>query len=66
GGGESLARALEKLEISAKKIPMNVNPAQASMYIVNPLSGRRVNFARLFSTHPSTQERIARLRDWRP
>ncbi len=66
GGGESLARALEKLEISAKKIPMNVNPAQATMYIVNPLSGRRVNFARLFSTHPSTQERIARLRDWRP
>ena len=66
GGGESLARALEKLEVSAKKIPMNVNPAQASMYIVNPLSGRRVNFARLFSTHPSTQERIARLRDWRP
>ncbi|MDQ3662166.1 MAG: zinc metalloprotease HtpX [Actinomycetota bacterium] len=66
GGGESLARALEKLEVSAKRIPMNVNPAQASMYIVNPLSGRRVNFARLFSTHPSTQERIARLRDWRP
>lgn len=66
GSGDSLARALEKLEVSAKKIPMNVNPAQASMYIVNPLSGRRVNFARLFSTHPSTQERITRLRDWRP
>jgi heat shock protein HtpX len=66
GDGESLARALEKLEVSAKRIPMNVNPAQASMYIVNPLSGRRVNFARLFSTHPSTQERITRLRDWRP
>jgi heat shock protein HtpX len=66
GSGHSLARALEKLEVSAKRIPMNVNPAQASMYIVNPLSGRRVNFARLFSTHPSTQERIARLRDWRP
>ncbi|MBA2365429.1 MAG: zinc metalloprotease HtpX, partial [Actinobacteria bacterium] len=61
GDGESLARALEKLEVSAKRIPMNVNPAQASMYIVNPLSGRRVNFARLFSTHPSTQERITRL-----
>jgi len=66
GDGESLARALEKLEVSAKRIPMNVNPAQASMYIVNPLSGRRVNFARLFSTHPSTQERITRLREWRP
>jgi heat shock protein HtpX len=66
GSGDSLARALQKLEVSAKRIPMNVNPAQASMYIVNPLSGRRVNFARLFSTHPSTQERITRLRDWRP
>lgn len=66
GSGESLARALEKLEISAKRIPMNVNPAQATMYIVNPLSGRRVNFARMFSTHPSTEERIARLRAWRP
>jgi heat shock protein HtpX len=66
GSGDSLARALQKLEVSAKRIPMNVNPAQASMYIVNPLSGRRVNFARMFSTHPSTQERIARLRDWRP
>jgi heat shock protein HtpX len=45
---------------------MNVNTAQATMYIVNPLSGRRVNFARMFSTHPSTEERIARLRTWRP
>ena len=59
---EPLARALEKMQIAAKKIPMNVNPAQASMYIVNPLSGRQVNFARLFMTHPPTEERIARLR----
>ena len=66
GNGESLARALEKLELSAKRIPMNVNPAQATMYIVNPLSWRPVNFARLFSTHPSTQERIERLKAWRP
>ena len=41
---------------------MNVNPAQATMYIVNPLSGRKVNFASLFSTHPPAEERIARLR----
>ena len=59
---EPLARALEKMQLAAKKIPMDVNPAQASMYIVNPLSGRQVNFARLFMTHPPTEERIARLR----
>ena len=59
---EPLARALEKMQLAAKKIPMDVNPAQASMYIVNPLSGRRVQFANLFMTHPPTEERIARLR----
>ena len=59
---EPLARALEKMQLAAKKIPMDVNPAQASMYIVNPLSGRRVQFANLFTTHPPTEERIARLR----
>jgi heat shock protein HtpX len=41
---------------------MDVNPAQASAYIVNPLTGRKVNFANLFSSHPPTAERIARLR----
>ncbi len=37
------------------------------MFIVNPLSGRRVNFANLFMTHPPTEQRIARLRsgEWR-
>jgi heat shock protein HtpX len=62
GEGESLARALEKLELGARRIPMDVNPAQAQAYIVNPLTGRRVQFANLFRTHPSTEERIARLR----
>ena len=62
GNGEPLARALEKLDAAAKQIPMNVNPAQATMYIVNPLTGRKVNFAKMFSTHPPTEERIARLR----
>jgi heat shock protein HtpX len=66
GNGEALARALEKLHASAKQVPMNVNPAQASMYIVNPLTGRKVNFAGLFSTHPPAEERVRRLRDWRP
>jgi len=62
GDGEPLARALEKIDAYARRVPMNVDPAQASAYIVNPLTGRRVTFAQLFSTHPPTEERIARLR----
>lgn len=60
GTGEPLARALEKLEAGAQRIPSHVNPAEASAYIVNPLSGRQLG--RLFSTHPPAAERIARLR----
>lgn len=66
GGGEPLARALEKMEVAARQVPMKVNPAQASAYIVNPLSGRKANMASLFSTHPPTAQRIERLRGWRP
>jgi heat shock protein HtpX len=62
GTGEPLARALEKLEVAAKQIPMDIAPAQAQAYIVNPLTGREVKFANLFRTHPETSERIARLR----
>ena len=65
GSGEPLARALEKMEVAAKQIPMKVNPAQAQAYIVNPLTGRKANFARMFSSHPPTGERIERLRRWR-
>ncbi len=60
GTGEPLASALEKLELGAQRIPVNVNPAQAQAYIVNPL--RTQSMARLFSTHPDTAERVARLR----
>ena len=69
GSGQSLARALERIEIMASRMPMNVSPAQAQAYIHNPLAefqhqrrGTGVNLARLFSTHPSTEERIRRLR----
>ncbi|MBU3690132.1 MAG: protease HtpX [Acidimicrobiales bacterium mtb01] len=69
GSGQSLARALERIEIMATRMPMNVSPAQAQAYIHNPLAefqnqrrGTGVNLARLFSTHPSTDERIRRLR----
>ncbi|GIU85679.1 MAG: protease [Acidimicrobiia bacterium] len=62
GTGEPLARALEKIEGYARRVPMDVDPAHASAFIVNPLTGRRVQFANLFTTHPPTQERIRRLR----
>lgn len=62
GSGEPLARALLKLDRAASTIAMPVQPAQAHKYIVNPLAGRRVRFASLFSTHPPIDERVARLR----
>jgi heat shock protein HtpX len=62
--GRPLANALLKLEEYNKQIPMQVNPAQAQMYIVNPLSAE--GFTRLFSTHPPIQERVARLMAMKP
>ncbi len=59
GHPQSLASALQQLEISNRQHPMKVNPATAQMYIVNPLSGGQL--ANLFSTHPPMQERIKRL-----
>jgi heat shock protein HtpX len=65
GNPEPLARALQKIEAYAKQVPMNVDPAQATAYIINPLTGRKVQFANLFSTHPPTEERVKRLREFR-
>jgi heat shock protein HtpX len=62
GTGEPLARALEKIEGYAKRIPMQVDPAHAQAYIVNPLSGQKIQFANLFRTHPPTEDRVNRLR----
>ena len=62
GSGEPLARALLKLEGYAHQMPMAVNPNQASNYIINPFGGLKRNMSSLFSTHPPTQERVARLR----
>ncbi|MGZ6964205.1 MAG: M48 family metalloprotease, partial [Acidimicrobiia bacterium] len=62
GTGEPLARALEKIEAYAKRVPMDVSPAQATAYIVNPFTGRQVQFANLFMTHPPTADRVRRLR----
>jgi heat shock protein HtpX len=60
GNPESLARALEKLEMATSMRPLQVNPAVSSLFIVNPLRG--VNLGGLFSTHPPIEERIRRLR----
>jgi heat shock protein HtpX len=58
----ALAGALSKLDAYAHRIPMQVNPAAAQLAIVNPLAGGRgMGLLRLFSTHPPTEERIARL-----
>jgi heat shock protein HtpX len=67
GDGEPLAQALLKLESYANRMPVAVNPSQASNYIVNPFGGRNINFSKLFSTHPPVQDRVARLRSqsWR-
>jgi heat shock protein HtpX len=61
GNPQYLASALQKIESYASRVPMNINPAQASAYIVNPLTGRNVQFARLFMTHPPTADRVAAL-----
>lgn len=62
GDPEALARALEKLSQGAELVPSEAaQPATASLYIVNPLSGARV--ARLFSTHPPMEDRVERLRE---
>jgi heat shock protein HtpX len=60
GRPRQLASALEKLADHNAQRPMDVNPASAQMYIVNPLKSS--SLAGLFSTHPPMEERISRLR----
>ena len=59
GNPLSLASALRKLDMKAKQIPMEASPSSAHLFIVSPLTGG--GFARLFSTHPPIEDRIARL-----
>ena len=59
-----LASALQKIEAAAREIPneqAEENPASASLYIINPLSGQGMD--NLFSTHPNTENRIAALQE---
>ena len=61
GCPRELAGALQKLDAYARRIPMNVPPAAEPLAQVNPFSANRTGFAKLFSTHPPTEERVARL-----
>ncbi len=57
----SLANALRRLDHMARRIPMNVAPAAAPLAQVNPLAAMG-GVASWFSTHPPTEERVARLK----
>jgi len=59
GSPRGLARSLQKLEAANRRIPMWVPDAQGSLFIVQPLTGS--DLSKLFSTHPSTKDRVARL-----
>ena len=56
-----LANALRRLDALAHRIPMEVAPAAAPLAQVNPLAAQGGGVAKLFSTHPPTEERVARL-----
>ncbi len=61
GDPEALASALLKLERGAAHFPASAEPATASLFIVNPLAGVD-GVMRLFATHPSTEDRVRRLK----
>lgn len=59
GNPRALAQALQRLEAGAQQMPLQGDPAFSPLLIINGPSGRFL--ANLFSTHPSTQDRVARL-----
>jgi heat shock protein HtpX len=63
GSPYPLINGLQKLDTWSKRIPMDASPATAHMFIVKPFTGESI--MRLFSTHPSTEDRIARLQAMR-
>ena len=60
GTADPMIRALEKLDSVGKQIPLEASPSMSHMYIMQPFSGNAL--VKLFSTHPSTEKRIAALR----
>jgi heat shock protein HtpX len=59
GGPQGLVSALRKIELAAKQIPLDANPATAHMFIIKPFSAS--SLLGLFSTHPPTADRIQAL-----
>jgi heat shock protein HtpX len=59
GNPRALARALQRLELTAKQLPLNANPAFEPLLIINPISGQFLG--NLFSSHPSTEARVEQL-----
>ncbi|MEA5624069.1 zinc metalloprotease HtpX [Nostoc sp. UHCC 0251] len=59
GNPRALARALQRLEASARQMPLNANPAYEPLLIINSISGQFMG--NLFSSHPATEERVAAL-----
>jgi heat shock protein HtpX len=59
GNPRALARALQRLEASAKQMPLNANPAYEPLLIINSISGQFMG--NLFSSHPATEVRVAAL-----
>lgn len=58
-----LISALGKLDTYSKRIPMQADPSTAHLFIIKPATGQFLT--QLFSTHPSTESRIARLQQMR-
>ncbi len=63
GSPYGLMNALRKLEVGSKRIPLDANPATSHMFIVKPFSGG--GLMSMFSTHPSTEQRIQALMNLR-
>ena len=60
GSPDVMIAGLRKLETWSQRVPMEASPATAHMFIIKPFTGGNV-MMKLFSTHPSTEDRIARL-----
>ena len=65
GKPDELISGLQKLDTWSQRIPMDATPATAHLFIIKPFTGGNV-MMKLFSTHPSTEERIARLQAMTP
>jgi len=62
GHPEWLQSGLQKLDNYARNITMpEADPQTAHMFIINPFTGHDMSLKQLFSTHPSTEQRIERL-----